>query len=137
MSVMRRLYRDMLGAVEGLNMQTALLGEISEAIEADAHAVKAIKHGKRSKPAPTPLPLGPNSGPPSDGASVTSFLLAELMDTLSSATELAHTQAARLLSCRSEVHAGLPLPEFVELFNETWEFVVRCEVICRRMIVGL
>lgn len=141
MSDMRTVYRDMLSVVEGLHLQTALLGEISESIEADERATKAVrqgKEGKTSRPPPTPLSLpGPSSSSPDDGASVTSLLLAELTDTLSSATELAHTQAARLLSCRSEVHASLPLQDFVELFNETWEFVVRCEVVCRRMIVGL
>lgn len=138
MSDMRIVYRNMLSAVEGLHLQTALLGEVSESIEADQRATKTVRQGKASRPAPTPLPLG-GSGPSSsfDNASVTSLLLAELTDTLSSATELAHTQAARLLSYRAEVHAGLSLREFVELFNETWEFVVRCEVVCRRMIVGL
>ncbi|KIK59593.1 hypothetical protein GYMLUDRAFT_74478 [Collybiopsis luxurians FD-317 M1] len=142
MSVMRAVYRDLLSAVEGLQNQTALLGEISESLEADKRATKAaqqIRNGKLSRPAPTPLSLPPPGSTSSavDEASVTSLLLAELADTLSSATELAHTQTARLLSHRSEVHAGLSLAEFVELFNETWEFVVRCEVVCRRMIVGL
>ncbi|KAJ3891575.1 vacuolar protein sorting-associated protein 54 [Lentinula edodes] len=113
MSVIRAIYRDMLSGVEGLH---------------------AARQGK-SIPAPTPLSSeSPSSG---DSTSVTSLLLAELTDTLSSATELAHTQAAQLLSSRSEIHAGLSLPEFVELFNDTWKFVVRSEVVCRRMIVGL
>ncbi|KAJ3850623.1 vacuolar protein sorting-associated protein 54 [Lentinula lateritia] len=108
MSIIRAIYHDMLSGVEGLH---------------------AARQGKSSIPAPTP-----SSG---DSTSVTSLLLAELTDTLSSATELAHTQAAQLLSSRSEIHAGLSLPEFVELFNDTWKFVVRSEVVCRRMIVGL
>ncbi|KAF8831107.1 hypothetical protein HHX47_DHR1000227 [Lentinula edodes] len=134
MSVIRAIYRDMLSGVEGLHVQIALLGEISESIEATERATKAARQGK-SIPAPTPLSSeSPSSG---DSTSVTSLLLAELTDTLSSATELAHTQAAQLLSSRSEIHAGLSLPEFVELFNDTWKFVVRSEVVCRRMIVGL
>ena len=97
-----------------LHLQTVLLGEISEAIEADERAT--ARQRKTSRPAPTPLSL-PGSGSSSlDDASVTSLLLAELTDTLSSATELAHTQAARLLSYRSEVHASIPLHEFVQLF---------------------
>ncbi|KAJ4487727.1 vacuolar protein sorting-associated protein 54 [Lentinula aciculospora] len=135
MSVIRSIYRDMLSGVERLHAQISLLGEISESIEAGERAAKAARQGK-SRPAPIPLSLGSPSSS-SDGTSVTSLLLAELTDTLSSATELAHTQAAQLLSSRSEIHAKLSLLEFVELFNETWRFVVRCEVICRRMIVGL
>ncbi|KAF9059527.1 Vps54-like protein-domain-containing protein [Rhodocollybia butyracea] len=139
MFIMRAVYRDMLSTVEGLQMQTALLGELTEAIEADARAVKAVRQRKNSRPPPTPLsfPSSGSSALSSNGVSVASSLLAELTDTLSSATELGHTQAAQLLSHRSEIHSGLSLPEFIELFNETWEFVVRCEVVCRRMIVGL
>jgi hypothetical protein len=61
----------------------------------------------------------------------------ELTDILSSAAELANTRMASIISVRSEEHAALQLPEFLEFFNESWTFVLRCEVICRRMIVGL
>ena len=42
-----------------------------------------------------------------------------------------------VISLRSAEHAQLGLPAFLDLFNESWAFVVRCEVIARRMIVGL
>jgi vacuolar protein sorting-associated protein 54 len=61
----------------------------------------------------------------------------ELADILSTAAELANTRAAKLIGVRSELHASLELAEFVTLFNESWDFVVKCEVLCRRMIVGL
>ena len=32
---------------------------------------------------------------------------------------------------------NLSLDEFVDLFNETWNFLVKCEVVCGRMIVSL
>ncbi|KAJ3993958.1 vacuolar protein sorting-associated protein 54 [Lentinula boryana] len=108
-SVIRAVYRDMLNGIEGLNAQITLLGEILESIEAGDRAAKAARRGKSSRPVPVPLSSAPSSS--SDGASVTSLLLAELTDTLSSATELAHTQAAQLLSSRSEINAGLSLPE--------------------------
>ena len=38
---------------------------------------------------------------------------------------------------RAEQHVKLELREFLEVFNECWSFVVRCEVTCKRMIVGL
>ena len=61
----------------------------------------------------------------------------ELADVLSSMTELANVRASTAISARSEQHASLPLPDFLDLFNHSWNFVLKCEVICRRMIVGL
>ncbi|KAJ7510150.1 Vps54-like protein-domain-containing protein [Mycena galericulata] len=61
----------------------------------------------------------------------------ELSDILSSAAELANTQAAKLIIIRAEQHAVLGLSDFIALFNDSWSFVVKCEVICRKMIVGL
>ncbi|KAJ7272052.1 Vps54-like protein-domain-containing protein [Mycena haematopus] len=61
----------------------------------------------------------------------------ELSDILSSAAELSNTQAAKLIILRSEQHAVLSLSEFFTFFNDSWSFVVKCEVICRKMIVGL
>ncbi|KAJ7744977.1 Vps54-like protein-domain-containing protein, partial [Mycena maculata] len=61
----------------------------------------------------------------------------ELSDILSSAAELSNTQAAKLIIIRAEQHAVLSLSDFIELFNDSWSFVVKCEVICRKMIVGL
>ncbi|KAH9930608.1 Vps54-like protein-domain-containing protein [Fomitopsis serialis] len=61
----------------------------------------------------------------------------ELSGILSSAAELAHTRASRVVALRGEQHASLDLPSFVTLFNESWVFVVESEKICCRMIVGL
>lgn len=61
----------------------------------------------------------------------------EMFDTLASAAELANTLTSRVLSVRTEQNARLELVEFAELFRETWNFFVRCEVVCRRMIVSL
>lgn len=61
----------------------------------------------------------------------------ELADIISSAAELCNTHAATVISLRADQHAVLELADFLVLFNESWGFVVRCEVICRKMIVGL
>ena len=61
----------------------------------------------------------------------------ELADILSSMTELANVRASTAISARSEQHTLLLLPEFLDLFNHSWNFVLKCEVICRRMIIGL
>ncbi|KAK7037969.1 Vps54 domain-containing protein [Favolaschia claudopus] len=67
----------------------------------------------------------------------TTSLQEELADILSSAAELSNTQAAKLVVLRAEQHASLGLSEFITFFNDSWSFVVKCEVICRKMIVGL
>ncbi|KAJ7074201.1 retrograde transporter [Mycena amicta] len=67
----------------------------------------------------------------------TAALQEELSDILSSAAELSNTQAAKLIILRAEQHAILSLSEFFAFFNDSWSFVVKCEVICRQMIVGL
>lgn len=38
---------------------------------------------------------------------------------------------------RSDQHASLPLKEFLVVFNEGWSFIIKCEVMARKMIVGL
>ncbi|KAF8462348.1 hypothetical protein DFH94DRAFT_686902 [Russula ochroleuca] len=60
-----------------------------------------------------------------------------LFDTLFSTAESANVSASKVLSTRVEQHVKLDLREFVEIFNECWSFVVRFEVTCKRMIVGL
>lgn len=53
------------------------------------------------------------------------------------ATELANIRVSKVIVIRAEQHAILSMPEFLELFNENWRFVVKCEVMARKMIVGL
>ena len=66
-----------------------------------------------------------------------SALREEFGDILSSAGELANARAAKVISLRAEQHAALDLRDFYTFFNVSWDFVVKTEVICRRMIVGL
>lgn len=61
----------------------------------------------------------------------------EPSDVLFSACELANTRASKILSVRNEQNASLPLEQFVEVFNESWQFVVATEVLAKRMIVSL
>lgn len=75
------------------------------------------------------LPSLPNS----DNLSLAS----DLSDVVHAAAELANLRFSKVIAVRSDVHSALPLPEFLEIFDVTWSFVLECEVICRRMIVGL
>jgi vacuolar protein sorting-associated protein 54 len=60
-----------------------------------------------------------------------------LPEVLPAATELANARLSKVVMVRSEQHASLPLSEFLVLFNEGWAFVVKCEIMARKMIVGL
>jgi len=61
----------------------------------------------------------------------------ELSDILSMAADLSNKLVAKVVSYRSEQLAQLDLPSFLAFFNQSWDFVIRCEIICRRMIMGL
>lgn len=61
----------------------------------------------------------------------------EFSDILTSACELANSRATKVLAVRSEQHVQLGLSEFHALFEGTWQFVLACEVLCRKMIVVL
>ncbi|KAH9066196.1 Vps54-like protein-domain-containing protein [Lactarius vividus] len=106
-SVLRSIFKSFLNCVEGLQ---ALHGNITEVIE-------SIR--------PPALP------------SELTAIHDSLFDTLSSSAEAANVLTSKVISTRADQHVRLDLREFVETFNECWSFVVRCEVICRRMIVGL
>jgi len=61
----------------------------------------------------------------------------ELWDVLSSAADLSNKFVAIIIGYRYEQHAQLDLLGFLTFFNSSWGFVLQCEVICRRMIMGL
>ena len=67
----------------------------------------------------------------------TTLLQEDFIDILGSAAELAHVQVGRVIPARTELHAGLELSEFLAFFHDTWDFVIRSETLCGRMIVGL
>lgn len=58
-------------------------------------------------------------------------------DILSTACELANTRASKIISVRGEQHAALPIEQFLDVFNDSWAFVVATEALNKRMIVAL
>ncbi|OBZ75271.1 Vacuolar protein sorting-associated protein 54, chloroplastic [Grifola frondosa] len=107
MSLAHVMYRSLLNCIEGLQRQGTIIVEVVQTI--------------RSPKSPVDIPA----------------LQEELSDILSSAAELANARASKVISIRAEQHTALDLSSFCNLFNESWDFVVKSEVICRRMIVGL
>jgi hypothetical protein len=78
--------------------------------------------------------LIPSVRPPASPSELT-VIHDSLFDTLSSSAE--STNVSKVISARADQHVKLDFRKFLETFNECWNFVVRCEIICRRMIVGL
>ncbi|KAH8984052.1 Vps54-like protein-domain-containing protein [Lactarius akahatsu] len=105
--VLRSILKSFLNCVEGLQALNGIITEVIESIR------------------PPALP------------SELTAIHDSLFDTLSSSAEAANVLTSKVISTRADQHVKLDLREFVETFNECWSFVVRCEVICRRMIVGL
>ncbi|EIW51753.1 Vps54-domain-containing protein [Trametes versicolor FP-101664 SS1] len=107
MDVARAMYRSLLNCIEGLYRENAIIVEVVQSIQSPKASVDLAA------------------------------LQEELSDILSSAAELANARASKVMSVRAEQHTALDLPSFCALFNESWDFVVKSEIICRRMIVGL
>lgn len=159
LDLLRSIYKSFLRCIEGLQASSSVLIELLDsrlyvplllllflpyrfppfALRFSPFAFRFSPLALRFSPFALPLshlwPLIKHR--PSDYPADISVLQDNLFDILSSSAELANILSSKLLSARAEQHTKLELSEFVELFNESWAFVVRCEVICRRMIVGL
>lgn len=65
-------------------------------------------------------------------------LAEDLLDLVYASAELCNTRFSRVMAIRSDIHASsMPFEDFVVLFKDSWAFVLSCEVMCKRMIVGL
>ncbi|KIL00921.1 hypothetical protein PAXRUDRAFT_29438 [Paxillus rubicundulus Ve08.2h10] len=107
LTIILQLQKSLLNGIKGLQIQNSILIDVLESQQAPTSSLD--------------LPS----------------LQEELFDILSSAADLSNKLVAKVISYRSEQHAQLDLPSFLRLFNESWGFVIKCEVICRRMIMGL
>lgn len=107
LSLLSQLYSSLLNGIKGIQAQNGILIEVLQSLQAPKPSVDIIS------------------------------LQEELLDILSSTADLSNKLAAIVIGYRSEQHAQLDLPDFLTFFNASWGFVVQCEVICRRMIMGL
>ena len=124
-TVLRSILKSFLNCVEGLQ---ALNGNMTQVIE-DIRSVTDTRSAAANS-------LIHSISPPALPSELTA-IHDSLFDTLSSSAESANVLTSKVISARADQHVKLDFREFVEMFNECWNFVVRCEVICRRMIVGL
>lgn len=160
LSLARDTYLGLLGCIEVADIHSKVLIELSNEYREAERARKSRRHSPDT-PAPEDKPPAPTSSSlavpgaledlvrPSLTVSTSSSSLAglaaanddttatDLADVVHAIAELANLRFSKVIGVRTEVHANLELEEFVEIFDASWSFVLQCEVICQRMIVGL
>ncbi|KAL7424691.1 hypothetical protein Q5752_000375 [Cryptotrichosporon argae] len=100
------------------------VGDVLSAVLEEVQSLPALAIARLASAVPaTPKPVEPAAF--------------DAADVVSQACELANTRASKILAVRSEQHAALSLEHFVEVFRESWHFVVTTETLARRMIVSL
>ncbi|CAA7271484.1 unnamed protein product [Cyclocybe aegerita] len=107
--LIQQIYRSLFNGLEGLKAQSTVIVDVLGAI------------GSQARRKVTNIPA----------------VEEDLTDIISSSAELASIQAAKVISFRAEQHAVLELAEFLTFFNDSWAFVIKCEKLSRRMIIGL
>ncbi|GAA6004655.1 hypothetical protein JCM10207_000969 [Rhodosporidiobolus poonsookiae] len=157
-------YLGLLACIEVVDLHARVLLELVVQSRAEEQARKARRRRPASDPlqqqqqpvspsgatlavpGATPAPTVTVSAPADtraapSAASTTSedssTLLTEISDVVSAVAELANVRFSKVIGVRTEVHAHLSLADFVAIFDRSWRFVLACEVVCQRMIVGL
>ena len=151
-------YLGLIACIESVDLQATVLLELASQSREEERSRKARRRtngidpkttmtnssslvvpGSVDSPIPTIVtPTSPSLNDSSLSSSDDSSTLStEIMDVLTAVTELSNVRFSKVIGVRSEVHSQLPLSEFLEIFDSTWSFVLQCEVIVKRMIVGL
>jgi hypothetical protein len=121
MDLIRQIYTAMLGCITVTDIQSQVIQQtVSQSLT----------------PLPSDSETAGSSGQALNEAWMTA-LQAELTETIQAVADLANARLAKLVTNRADVHAQLPLRDFVEIFGYTWQFVLKCETLGRKMIVGL
>lgn len=123
--LLQRVYRSFYNAVAGLQAQGTIIVEILTTLRYEFFTLHDVL-----------IRIVPSSEMHQKVTNVPA-VEEDLTDIVSTTAELSNTQAAKIISYRSEQHAGLDLADFLTFFNDSWSFVIKCETISRRMIVGL
>ncbi|GJN88723.1 hypothetical protein Rhopal_001689-T1 [Rhodotorula paludigena] len=155
----RETYRGLLACIEVVDLQARVLLELWAASRQEEQQRKARR--RRTAPAAVddarPSTSGstlavpgsaaelvaaatstmPDSSRSSTSADDASTLSTEISDVVHAVAELANVRFSKVIGVRTEIHAHLALADFVAVFDLSWQFVVACELVCKRMIVGL
>lgn len=122
-------YAYLLGCIEAVDLQsTVLLNLIQQSREA-RHQKQHEEKPNAQNEASQDRGSAPSLDPPD--------LESEITEVIGAAAELANLRFSKVIGVRTELHANLNLNQFLEIFDTSWRFVVRCEIMSRRMIVAL
>ncbi len=123
--LIQKVYCSLFNAVDGLQTQGNLIVEILTSLESVVTTII--------------LPCAHTPGRSECNQRITNIpaVQEDLSDIVTTIAELSNTQAAKVITYRAEQHAALEFADFLTFFNDSWSFVIKCETICRRMIVGL
>ncbi|KAI5479336.1 GARP complex component Vps54 [Pseudohyphozyma bogoriensis] len=150
-----KTYLGLLGTIEVVDIHSRVLLKLATDIREDEARRKARRRAVDVKAPPShgtsllTIPGSPDStSPPALSTSPSyssqppspvedSSLASDVADVVHAAAELANLRFSKVIGVRTEVHSNLALEEFLEIFDASWGFVVQCEIICQRMIVGL
>ncbi|GAA5919775.1 hypothetical protein JCM1841_005852 [Sporobolomyces salmonicolor] len=161
LNLARQTYLGLLACIEVVDVQARVLLEMSSRSREE----ERLRRAKRRRPNANGNDLKPSSSPtqtslavpgsfddqshtitslavatsdsPSSTTDDASSLSTEISDVVHAVAELANVRFSKVIGVRTEVHAHLQLAQFVDIFDASWTFVVQCEIICKRMIVGL
>lgn len=156
LTLARSTYLGLLACIELVDLQARILSaewQDNRKLEAERRSRRKGVASSAGLASPTPsgdrLDVPPSGASPSSTNGSTAFdaksstsedsatLATEITDVVHAVAELANVRFSKVIGVRTEVHAQLALADFVEIFDTSWEFVVQCERICQRMIVGL
>lgn len=150
LALAQQTYLGLLGTIEVIEIHSKVILELYAEIRATERLRRARRRGatrENDHPATNGSMLAvPGSPRPTltlststetDSPNEDSTLASDIPDVLHAAAELANLRFSKVIGVRTEVHANLSLVDFVAIFDASWNFVVQCEVLCQRMIVGL
>lgn len=134
MELTKRMFSSLIRCLETVQVQSNILIEVVQNL-ACAMFLRPGSHLLKHSYSPSPKSPAPRS--PAPLSPLESALQTELQELLGSAAELANTRSGKIFATRSEQHAALPLADFCAIYEAAWAFVLRSEVLNRKMIVGL
>lgn len=128
LALMRKTHTSLIGCIRSIELQSSAMIKLVSDILDERYSSQPSTSGNEQEATTSWTAL--------NEAWVES-LRTDLSDIVLGATELANLRLAKVVASRAEIHASLGLFDFVLFFEESWQFVLECEVICKKMIVGL
>ncbi|KAH9813074.1 hypothetical protein DFH28DRAFT_1109143 [Melampsora americana] len=149
LGIARDTYTSLLGCLQALKIQSDAFFSIAEEVYNQQLATKVASNSIADDLSESELVLSSPTKIQDDAMNVEKSessigvsvdldaLKSDMNEVVQAAAELANLRFSKVIGVRTEVHASLSLRDFFAIFDISWKFVVKCEVISRRMIVAL